>query len=265
MVMGQKILSLRNFSLRWAIVICFMASIVVGLLSLFNGKSLGLTACVSAFTITLFYVTFAVYAIEKDEKAIVTSYVFIVAMFCSICGSFKVFNDSPDFGSMLFQDVFLDSTTMQNWAFGSVASAAPYTLLMDVLMLGGFFYSIGSIKGKFLASWVIAIIAQIVSAWGIFLVFSQNDFSTFQECNTISSVLIGILMVLLLCIGGKSAANVGGKSTVKQMTNSQIAQPQHNVDIASKSEKLMQLKSLLDSGILTQEEFDNEKKEILRD
>ena len=71
-------------------------------------------------------------------------------------------------------------------------------------------------------------------------------------------------MVLLLCIGGKSAANMGGKSTVKQAANSQIVQPQHSVDIAGKSEKLMQLKSLLDSGILTQEEFDNEKKEILR-
>ena len=33
--------------------------------------------------------------------------------------------------------------------------------------------------------------------------------------------------------------------------------------IIGKSESLMKIKELLDSGILTQEEFDNEKKKIL--
>lgn len=69
--MGKKILLLRNFSLRWAVVILFAATLIVGLFSLFNGKSLGLTAIITALAITLFYVTFAVQAIEKEEKAII--------------------------------------------------------------------------------------------------------------------------------------------------------------------------------------------------
>lgn len=80
--MKEVILSLRKFSLRWSIVIVFAATLIVGLFSLFNGKSLGLTAIITALTITLFYVTFAVQAIEKDEKAVITSCIFMAAMLC---------------------------------------------------------------------------------------------------------------------------------------------------------------------------------------
>lgn len=97
--MKEVILSLRKFSLRWSIVIVFAATFIVGLFSLFNGKSLGLTAIITSLTITLFYVTFAVQAIEKDEKAVVTSCIFMAAMLCSIGGSFRIFNESPDFGN----------------------------------------------------------------------------------------------------------------------------------------------------------------------
>lgn len=118
--MKEVILSLRKFSLRWSIVIVFAATFIVGLFSLFNGKSLGLTAIITSLTITLFYVTFAVQAIEKDEKAVVTSCIFMAAMLCSIGGSFRNFNESPDFDNMLLGDVFGGNDSMQNWAYESV-------------------------------------------------------------------------------------------------------------------------------------------------
>ena len=40
-------------------------------------------------------------------------------------------------------------------------------------------------------------------------------------------------------------------------------QPQPKNDFSSKAEKLKDLKALLDAGVLTQEEFDSEKKKIL--
>ena len=40
-------------------------------------------------------------------------------------------------------------------------------------------------------------------------------------------------------------------------------QPQAKNDFSSKAEKLKDLKALLDAGVLTQEEFDSEKKKIL--
>lgn len=40
-------------------------------------------------------------------------------------------------------------------------------------------------------------------------------------------------------------------------------QPQPKNDFSSKTDKLKDLKALLDAGVLTQEEFDTEKKKIL--
>lgn len=178
--MKEVILSLRKFSLRWSIVIVFAATFIVGLFSLFNGKSLGLTAIITSLTITLFYVTFAVQAIEKDEKAVVTSCIFMAAMLCSIGGSFRTFNESPDFGNMLLGDVFGGNDSMQNWAYESVESSAPYTLLMNILMLVGFFISINNIKKKFVFAWWVAIIAQIVSTWGTFVVFVDSNLKVYH-------------------------------------------------------------------------------------
>jgi membrane protein len=261
--MKEVILSLRKVSLRWSIVIVFAATFIVGLFSLFNGKSLGLTAIITSLTITLFYVTFAVQAIEKDEKAVVTSCIFMAAMLCSIGGSFRIFNESPDFGNMLLGDVFGGNDSMQNWAYESVESSAPYTLLMNILMLVGFFISINNIKKKFVFAWWVAIIAQIVSTWGTFVVFSNSDFSTFQTCNNASSVITFVLLITVLCIGGKTKSNFT-KNEV-QYTKSEMPKPvsPETNSIVNKSEDLMKIKELLDSGILTEEEFNNEKKKIL--
>ena len=259
--MGKKILSLRNFSLRWAIVIVFAVTLIVGLFSLFNGKSLGLTAIIAALTITLFYVTFAVQAIEKDEKAVITSCVFMAAMLCSIGGSFKIFNESPDFGNMLLGDVFGGNDSMQNWAYESVESSAPYTLLMNILMLVGFFISINNIKKKFVFAWWAAIVAQIITTWGTFVVFSNYDLSTFQTCNNASQVITFVLLIILFCIGGKSNITKKEVQYIKPEMSKPVS-PERD-SIINKSGELMKIKELLDSGILTQEEFDNEKKKIL--
>ena len=245
--MKEVILSLRKFSLRWSIVIVFAATFIVGLFSLFNGKSLGLTAIITSLTITLFYVTFAVQAIEKDEKAVVTSCIFMAAMLCSIGGSFKIFNESPD--------------SMQSWAYESVEISAPYTLLMNILMLVGFFISINNIKKKFVFAWWVAIIAQIVSTWGTFVVFSNSDFSTFQTCNNATQIITFVLLIIILCIGGKSNITKNEVQEIKSEMSKHVSPEKDS--IISKSGDLIKIKELLDSGILTEEEFNNEKKKIL--
>ena len=259
--MKEVILSLRKFSLRWAIAIVFAATLIVGLFSLFNGKSLGLTAIITALTITLFYVTFAVQAIEKDEKAIITSCIFMAAMLCSIGGSFKIFNESPDFGNMLLGDVFGGNDSMQSWAYESVEISAPYTLLMNILMLVGFFISINNIKKKFVFAWWVAIIAQIVSTWGTFVVFSNSDFSTFQTCNNATQIITFVLLIIILCIGGKSNITKNEVQEIKSEMSKHVSPEKDS--IISKSGDLIKIKELLDSGILTEEEFNNEKKKIL--
>lgn len=255
--MKEIILSLRKISLRLTIVIMFIASIVVGLFSLANGRSLGVTGIVMAITITLFYVTFTVYAIEDDKKAVRTSYIFISACIISMLGSFSAFNESPDFANMIVDDIFSGNNSLGSWANQTVSSSAPYTMLMNVLMLVGFFYSFRSVSKKFKATWWLGVMAQIFSACGTLVILMNENYSTFTVCNNISSVIAVILMITLLCIGGKNKVSntITGKVAAHANKN--------NKDITSKSNELIKLKELLDSGVLTKEEFDNEKKKIL--
>ena len=92
---------------------------------------------------------------------------------------------------------------------------------------------------------------------GTLVILMNENYSTFTVCNNISSVIAVILMITLLCIGGKNKVSntITGKVAAHANKN--------NKDITSKSNELIKLKELLDSGVLTEEEFDNEKKKIL--
>lgn len=255
--MKEAILSLRKISLRLTIVMMFVVSIAVGLFSLASGGSLGITGMVMAITIALFYVTFAVYAIEDDKRATITSYIFISAYIISMLGSFRAFNESPDFSSMIINDFLFGNGSVDSWAIQTVSTSAPYTMLMNILMLVGFFYSFRSVSKKFNVAWWMATIAQLVSTCGSFVILMNYNYSTYTVCNNISGVIAIILMITLLCIGGKNKIN--NASAIQGVTY----KSQNKNDITSKSQELIKLKELLDSGILTEEEFNNEKKKIL--
>lgn len=221
--------------------------------------SLGITAIVSAISIVFFYITFAVHAIETDQKAIRTAYLFVAAYTFTLIGSFSSFNESPNFSTMIVEDFITGNNSIEAWANQTVTSAAPFSTLMNILMLAGLFYPLKSINKRFNVSWRLAIAAQLCSTIAILLVMTTNNFSIFSIFNNISGVLAFILMVMLLFKGvePKSASRI---ITLPQIPNdSQLSRN----DILCKSEKLVKLKSLLDVGVLTQEEFDSEKKKIL--
>lgn len=255
------LLSLRRFSLRLSVVIMFAATIAIGLFSLINGKSLGLTAIVTALTSALFYVTWAVQAIDNDKKALITSYLIIAGLFVSVCGSFGTFKDSPDFSRMMFDDFVSGGDSINSWTYDSVVAAAPYTLIMSLLCICGLVISFKEVNKKYKLVWGITILTYMISAFGAFLML--NDcFSEFQTCNNVNSVLTGILMLWILIIGG----NTSTMPTTNTQTTSESPTPVSNQsgnDIMSKSGELIKLKELLDAGVLTQEEFDKEKRKIL--
>ena len=71
--------------------------------------------------------------------------------------------------------------------------------------------------------------------------------------------MLAIILIVILFIIGKPQSKNAIKTPQQAPNNSQ----QSCSDISGKSEELMKLKSLLDAGVLTQEEFDSEKKKIL--
>ena len=208
---------------------------------------------------SFFYITFAVHAIENEQKALRTAYLFVAAYAITLIGSFSSFNESPNFSTMIVEDIITGDNSIEEWTNRTVASSAPYTILMNMFMLTGLFYPLQSINKRFNASWRLAIAAQLCSTISVLSILIANNFNIFSIFNNISGVLAFILIVILFFKGGKTESTHGNIISLQTPTPS----PQVHNDIPSKSEELTKLKSLLDAGVLTQEEFDIEKKKIL--
>lgn len=84
-------------------------------------------------------------------------------------------------------------------------------------------------------------------AWGLIALSGSFNFIIFNMC-----ILYAVLAVVLSAKNGLEASDVSKKSVVSAQS--------HGV---RSLDKLMQLKELLDAGIITREEFDEKKKELL--
>ena len=67
----------------------------------------------------------------------------------------------------------------------------------------------------------------------------------------------------LSCKRNSQQLNQQPQQQFNQQPKQPVQQPQLKNDFRPKAEKLKDLKALLDAGVLTQEEFDSEKKKIL--
>ena len=264
--MNKLILSLRKFCLRWvavAVPVIFFGS--GALFTDYDSDGLYYFFCLfMTVTIAFFYITLAAHAIKDERRALKTSYLFIAAFVVLLPVSSNAIALMAPIGlAIIFPFHFFEY-------IGSIYEKAEYMFLscsetgeflvalMNLFMLTGLLYSSRSINQRYKSAWWMAIVAQAFSACGV-LIFIITDSRTLGGILNIFSGFVSlILFVFLLVIGGKERKNIE-KSNMQTPTHS----PQVHNDISSKSEKLTKLKSLLDTGVLTQEEFDSEKKKIL--
>ena len=263
--MNDLILRLRGFSLRWAVVIMFVCTIAIGLISIIGGHNLGLTGLVTAISAALLYVTLTVHAIENEEQAVKLSYIIIVANVVSAISSFVALKDSPDFAGSMANDILNGNSaisSIESWTVGTVISQAPYSTLMNALMIIAWGLGFKYISKRYMLAWMTGMAAQIILGFGTLLIFlyGVTQYDTFSMCNNISMVVTVIFLIALLTINDKKV--IESKPQTRPITLEKpqsIEQPQ----TSNKTQQLFQLKELLDSGILTQAEFDAEKKKIL--
>lgn len=269
--MNNIILSLRNFSLRAAVAIVFVLTIVVGIWGVLGGGGLKITGVVGVVTMALMYVTFTVHAIDVDDKAVKVAYVMLAAHLISMFNVFLNFGDYPDFTSSI-----LGSGEAELWAYGMVLASAPYTLLMNLLMMGALIWGMKDVNKRFSIVWLIALIAQGISCIGILILFTDSWYDLYTIFNNISSAFATLLVAALLIMGGRSLTPAlpkreGGYAVKPDVSpqlleSSQTSQAVADGDaMTEKTKRLFELKGLLDSGVLTQTEFDSEKKKILND
>lgn len=270
--MNNIILSLRNFSLRAAVAIAFVLTIVVGLWGIIGGGGMKITGVISAVTIALVYTTFAVHAIDNDDKAVKVSYVMLAAYTVSLLNVLINMGDYPDFTGMI-----LGGDSVESWAYGIAFASAPYTLLMNLLMTGGLIWGMKDVNKRYYIVWLIALIAQVISCIGILVLFTDNSrYDLYTIFNNISSAFAMLLVAALLIMGGRRLSPAlpkrkGGCAVKPDVSPQPLESSQTSQAVAGggamteKTKRLFELKELLDSGVLTQAEFDSEKKKILND
>lgn len=257
--MNNIILSLRNFSLRWLIAIYFIATIVEGISSVTGDRSLGTTTIITAIGSIMLYMTFAVQAIKQDDKAVTISYIVIVANLISVVGLFNYSKESPDFASSMVNDFLFGENSIESWVQSTVISVAPYTFGMSALMLAAFVYGRNYVIKKFNAVWTVTIIAYAIFALEFLILFigGIEGYAAYEKLNYVATGLSLIMMVMLWIAAKREKAQ-----TIQQPPHD-TPQPAPKPGMQSKSEQLIDLKKLLDAGVLTQEEFDAEKSKIL--
>ena len=242
----------------------FVCTIATGFISIVGGHSLGLTGVVTAIVIALVYITLTVHAIDNDEQAVKLSYIIIAAYIISLITSFTTLKDSPDFVGSMTNDIFngnSPTSSIENWVVENAVNNAPYTLVMNILMIVVWGLGLKHINKRYMLAWIMGMASQIVACFGTFFQFDPNTFDVYSKCNNISAVIAFIFLIALLTINDK-------KETPNKKPEVKTVAPQEPVSVEqpntlNKTEQLFKLKELLDSGILTQNEFDSEKKKIL--
>lgn len=264
--MKKFILSLRKLSLSWVVASVPIIFFVSGLLSEWGYRYNLQYLLIPSITVAIafFYITFASHAIIDEGRAVKTSWLFITAHFILIPESMVLNLMTPIGLAIRLPFFFYDYIgnvyeCVEFMAFYDSETGVFIVALMNLFMLAGLLYSSRSISQRYKSAWWMAIAAQAFSACSVLMVIMTNSITLGGILNIFSSVISLILFFFLLVIGGKEKNEGIEVSNIETPTTS----PQVHNDISTKSEELRKLKSLLDAGILTQEEFDCEKKKIL--
>ena len=258
--MNNLILSLRNFSLRITILLTFVLLIVVGSCSIGSSGGMKITAVLTAVASALMYMTIAVHSIDDDDKAVKVSYVMLFAYVVSLFNALT--RDFPDIGD--FFSIMFDEGGIEGWTYNFCRAAAPYALLMNVLMTGALIWGIRDVNKKFTVAWYVALIGYGISCISTFLLFSDNcDYGVYTSISNVGNFFGIMQFVILLFIGGRTKRQTAQSLCVSSEIPVDSRQPAEPTRQQDWMEGLASLKELLDSGVLTQEEFDEEKRKIL--
>ena len=259
--MNEYILKLRNINLRWLTIIFFVENIVLSIILTLSTDCLNWSFAVTAVMSIIIFVVLTVHAIEENNKALIVSYIFITAIIVELINAFSQFGDINVGSEAFSNDFFLGTNDVETQVVGILIKSAPIALFSNICSLAAFIYGVFHINKKYMLVWILFLFGYAISAYQAYLLVSGGilNWESFSNLNSIMLLLSFVAIVILLIVGGKP--QISQKSDVEKSVPTTTQQTSINQDTLSK--KLFQLKELLDGGILTQEEFDAEKKKIL--
>lgn len=265
--MNEYILRLRKVNLRWLTALIFVVSIILTVVITLKTGSFSGTTIIIGITGIIIYIALAVHAIEEDNKALIVSYILSVAVFVGIINATNQFGNyvgSQEFSNDFTSDIFLGTNNVETQIAAMLIKNAPMTLFTSICCLTAFIYGVFYVRKKYTLVWILFTIGCAISSYQAYLLVSGGmlNWDTYSGLGSAMNLLSFVAIVSLLVVGGKNQKETtvdSERKTIKPVEVIKKEEPKQK----SLSEQLFQLKELLDSGILTQEEFDNEKKKIL--
>ena len=135
----------------------------------------------------------------------------------------------------------------------------PYSLATNIVFIAAFGYGLPFVRKRLVFPWILFLVVFAITTYGLSQVVSWGALYYNSYIN-LSWASTGISLLILI---GKQDNLKVNRNIVKTQQEQEISNTSQTAKPLSMSDQLFKLKELLDSGILTQEEFEAEKKIIL--
>ena len=246
-------MKIRELSLRKWILISLGLNVLAILCVIVSGNYAGfrLSLITGQLSTLLFVASLAVYAVNSMSKVKVILIISAAAFLSYMYGMFEAFSN---------RWISFSEAPYHELTEYYAEQIYVYTLVQNLALAAAFVVGIFSLQSRYRIPWIIfTLVFALTFLNALFYserTFSNGDYNRF-------GIFIGLLqlvgLVIVLVKGGKNVTANESPALAFESRYSSSA----SAALISKSESLFKLKELLDSGILTTEEFEAEKAKIL--
>ena len=256
---------IRKFSLRNWVLIALGISILQYLLAFtgLKGSTLEMNMIISRIPDLIIIASLICFGINQEKKIEGSLIIGILGFLISIIGVFNMFSGFS--GTILREAIGSEYSTPGDVEEYIYEHMFTFNIIQIFLYLVALSIGLTSINSKKLKSPYIVIFVGYITSL-ISLCINNVDNVVFQ---LIPLLIFLIGMIWLIIIGGKKNTQifVSTQEEKIQVKSEHASNPNPNpksATIKDKSQQLFKLKELMDSGIITEEEFNTEKAKILK-
>lgn len=250
----DKIIQLFNtLSLRKWILI-YIGTSLLGSMLLFGAKSsLGYisSAIVSQVGAIILLGSFTVYAVADLTKAKGIIMSVLVGFVVALIGVIQCFDDSFSL-LMNVADIFSYQVPMDDISSYYQEKCGIYLMLENLIFAIAMACGLSSLSDRYRWPWIIMMIGLGINA--VNYILSVNF-----VIGSLAGMMSLVSVIWLLKIGGSPNNSTEIVEEEPTVENEKVT----GLNINAKSQELFKLKELLDAGVLSQAEFDEEKSKIL--
>lgn len=256
---------LREISLRNWIWICIGISVLSMFCLSISSSCSGYTSSIllGVASTLLINVSFTAYAICDDNKISTIVWMNIVGAVFGIIGIIMSFGGL--IGSLIDFSSSISQIDLKELAEYYVHESAICQLIVYLIFVVAFAMGMSALKTRYKLPWILLLVFYALTA--INLMLYKAKFYIFENYTVINNCLglLSLTIIIILLVKGSKAENPEVVRTfdLSSSEKSDAKATNYYNTIRHKSDILIRLKELKDSGVISEEEFQSEKTKIL--